>query len=102
MLIVKLYLILFICITVTDRLHFWDNLGAEIHGLLLGKRKPVTLPYILRCSLCQSFWLSIVYVCIFHGFTIVNLAACLFVSSQNQIVVQLLNFIEEKIINIFK
>ena len=102
MLIVKLYLILFICVTVTDRLHFWDNLGAEIHALLLGKRKPVTLPYILRCSLCQSFWLSIVYVCIFYGFTIVNFAACLFVCSQNQIVVQLLNFIEEKIINIFK
>ena len=102
MMIIKCYLILFICVTVTDRLHFWENLGAEVHRLLLGTRKTVPLPYILQCSLCQSFWLSILYILIFGQFTLVNLASCVFVSAQNQLLFQLLNFIEEKIISIFK
>ena len=102
MLIIKLYLILFVCVTVTDRLHFFDNLFSEIHRILMGRRKAVEIPYILQCSLCQSFWLSILYVLIFSNFTLFNFALCVFVSAQNQILMQLCNFIEEKIIDIFK
>lgn len=102
MIIFKLYLILFVCVTVTDRLNFWENMGAEIHRFLLGKRKPVELPYLFRCSLCQTFWVSILYILFFDKLTLLNLALCVFVSAQNQILIQFLNFIEEKIISIFR
>lgn len=98
----KLLLILFICVTVTDRLNFWGNLGSELHRLLLGTKKEVRLPYILTCSLCQCTWVSLIYIAIFYKITLVNIALVIFVSALNQIAFQFLNLLENLIINIFK
>ncbi len=101
-LLFKLLLILFICVTVTDRLNFWGNLGSELHRILLGTKKEVKLPYIFTCSLCQCTWVSLIYVAIFYKITLVNIALVIFVSALNQIMFQLLNLIENLIIIIFK
>lgn len=100
--ILHLLCILFVCVSVTDRFNFWGNLGSEIHRLLLGKRKDVHLPYLLTCSLCQTFWLSLIYIIITGHFTLIYLTLCVAVAGLNQIAFQFLNLIENLLINIFK
>ena len=94
--------ILFVCVTVTDRFNFFGNMGAELHRLLLGKKKEVELPYILKCSLCQTFWLCLLYIILTGHFTIFYITLCVAIAGLNQVAVQFLNLIENLIINIFK
>lgn len=102
MILIKLFAILFVCVTVTDRFHFWDNLGSELHRLLMGKKKQVQLPYVLTCSLCQTFWLSLAYIVVFGHFTLLNMALAVLVCSCNQLMLQTLNLAENFIIFLIK
>ena len=100
--IIHMLCILFICVSVVDRFAFFENLGSEIHRILLGTKKPVQIPYILNCSLCCTFWLCLLYIIITGHFTLIYLTLCVAVAGLNQIAFQLLNLLEFSIINIFK
>lgn len=99
--LLNLFAILFICVTVTDRFNFFENFSGEIHRLLTGNTTPAQLPYVLRCSLCQTFWLGLLYILFTHHFTILGIAAVVLVAGCNSIALQFLNVIEMLIITIF-
>lgn len=100
--LVDLLCILFVCVTVTDKFNFWQNLAQEIRRMVMGTKKEVQLPYLLKCSLCQCFWLSLLYIILTGHFSIPYITLCVAVASLNQIAFQLLNLIENLIIIIFR
>lgn len=97
----NLFLILFVCVCVTDKFNFWGNMATEIRRLIVGTEKPVKLPYILNCSLCQTFWLGLIYLICTANITILNIAVLVGISACNQLLYQTINLIESLILSIF-
>lgn len=52
---------------------FWDNLDAWVNR----KFKFYHLPHILLCALCQTWWLSLLFIIITGQVTVFNIFVCL-------------------------
>ena len=69
---------------------FWDNLDYFINK----KFKFYHIPYILTCGLCQTFWLSLLYIIITGNLSILTIALCLVNANFNKIMIAFYKFIE--------
>ena len=56
--------------------------------------KPFHLPYIFLCSLCQVFWLTLLYTIIAGHFTLVGLLLCLTAAHATKILTPLCRLAE--------
>lgn len=72
---------------------FWNSLDEYINE----KFKFYHLPHILECTLCQTFWLSLLYIIITGNLSIITIMLCLVNAHLNVVVIAIfrtvLNFI---------
>lgn len=94
-----------LCITViivliTDIFQFWNNFSSEIISWITkGKiKKPINIK-ILQCSVCQNFWIGLLYLLIVGHLSIFNIMYILLLSFSTKIIYNFLLFIEEVVIS---
>lgn len=74
MIITNLFLIACILTFITDYSGFWNHVEQALAKWL--KINKCKLPKLFTCSLCQTFWLTLIYICITNHFSIFNLTLC--------------------------
>jgi len=75
---------------------FWDSLDAYIND----KFKFYHIPHILKCTLCQVFWLSILYIIITGNITLLAIVLCLVNAHLNIVLIAIISTIINFIMNI--
>lgn len=62
------------------------------------------LPYIILCALCQTWWLSLLYIIICGPFNLMTIALCLINAHMTKIITPLYRLVENimlKLLNLF-
>ena len=78
---------------------FWDNLDNYINKKFgLGYH----LPYLLQCSLCQTWWLSLLYIICTGHLTLFNIVLCLVNAHLSKVYIPLWTLIENIILKIIE
>lgn len=69
---VNLLIITAIIVFITDLTDFWEYVKKQIWKFAWGKSKPYKEYQlkILDCSLCQTWWIGLIYLLFTHQFTI--------------------------------
>lgn len=75
--VVNLICIAVICVIVTDILKFWDSLERPLSVIFDTK---VKFGKPINCSTCQTFWLGLIYLLVWHCFTLPNLTLVLLIA----------------------
>lgn len=89
-------LIALICVLVTDKTDFFSNVEKMIYKVLHPERQPRELHLkLLRCSLCQTWWCSLVYLIITGNVTLFNLAYALFIAFLTPVIGDLLEWVRD-------
>lgn len=71
--------------------NFWDTMDYYV-----SKKFPLRhLPYILKCSLCQCFWLSVLYLLVTGNFSLLGIVAALLNGHLTKIMIPFLKMLEE-------
>ena len=70
---------------------FWDSLDYYLNKRL----KPYHLPHIFQCTLCQTFWLSLIYILIAHTPILLGIVLSLINAHLSEITIPLLTSIKE-------
>ena len=93
--ILNILLIAIITVIVIDLSGFIQSLE---YGLSKWLRIPnVHIPRPFSCSLCSTFWLSIIYIIIIGKLTILNVAMILLISYMTPIIKDILIFLKDMI-----
>lgn len=71
-----------IIVTLINDTGFWEVVDNQINK----KFRFHHLPHIFHCSLCGSWWLSVIYMIISHNISIFNIMICLMVSYLSEII----------------
>lgn len=92
--------LLLICLFVTliYRSGFWDNLDDYISR----KVQFYHLPYILTCSLCQTWWLSLLYIIVTGNLSILTLVLCIINAHLSKVMIPLTKTIENILMKIIE
>lgn len=94
-LIINLLLInLFVCLV--HEAGFFETIDAMISS----KYKFHHLPYVFMCGLCQTFWLSLLYIIIAGPFNILTIALCLVNAHLTKIITPLYRLIENIVLKV--
>lgn len=91
--IFNILLIAIITVIVIDLSGFVQSLESGLSKWL--HIPSVHIPRPFSCSLCSSFWLSIIYVIIIGKFTILNVAIILLISYMTPIIKDTLIFLKD-------
>lgn len=75
---------------------FWDNLDEYINN----KFKFYHIPHILTCGLCQTWWLSLLYIIMTGNLNLMMIAICLFNAHLNKVVIALYKLIENLLLKL--
>ena len=96
-LIINLLLInLFVCLV--HEAGFFEYMDE-----LVNKKYPLHhLPYLLMCGLCQTWWLSLLYVIITGNLSILTIALCLINAHLTKIVTPLYKLIENMLLKLIE
>ncbi len=99
MLHLEIILIALIITIVVDLTDFIDSLKTGLNKLLLPKLNLTTLKIpLLECSLCLTFWTSIIYTLIFYQLNIYLIAYILIVSFNTDIIRDIIIKLKDRII----
>lgn len=60
------------------------------------------LPYVFKCGLCQTFWLSIIYVIIAGPFNLLTIALCLVNAHLTKIITPLYKLMENLVLKVIE
>lgn len=98
MMIFKLLLInLFVCLV--HEAGFFETIDTMINE----RYKFYHLPYIFMCGLCQTFWLSLLYVMIVMGqLSVLSVTLCLVNAHMTKIITPLYRFIENLVLKVIE
>lgn len=69
---------------------FWDSLDEYINK----RFKFYHLPHLLMCQLCQTWWLTLLYILVTGNFSLFNICVCLFIAYMGDIWRPILNLIK--------
>ena len=92
-----------IWVLILDQFHFWDEITSIFSGMITNGliKKPIQLkPF--SCSLCMSWWTSLLYVLIIGKISILTVLFILLVSFTTPIINQLLTLIKMTFIKMFE
>lgn len=73
-----------------------------IDGMISQKYKFRHLPYIFLCGLCQTFWLSLLYIVIAGPFNLLTITLCLVNAHMTKIVLPLYRFVENLLLKVIE
>ena len=97
MMILNLLLInLFVCLV--HEAGFFETIDTMISE----RYKFYHLPYIFMCGLCQTFWLSLLYVIITGQLSILSVSLCLINAHMTKIITPLYRFIENLVLKVIE
>lgn len=105
--VLTLFTIALVITVVWDVLQFPNEIANGIASWLTrGKITNVTLSKPFGCSLCMTFWCSLIYVLVTNGFVsistfITNLAICLLVAYSTTYIQMTINLINKFLLNLF-
>lgn len=77
--------------TLVELSGFWENLDEWVNK----KFRFHHLPYILRCTLCQTTWLCLLYMCCVGEVSILNIAVCLMMAHSTELIQPMIRLIIE-------
>ena len=77
---------------------FFKTLGTVINE----RWKFYHLPYVFKCGLCQTFWLSIIYVIIAGPFTIPGICLCVVNASLTRVTQPLCRLVENILLKLIE
>lgn len=77
---------------------FWDNLD----GYISKRFRFHHLPYIFTCALCQTWWLSLLYIIIAGKLSLLNIALCLVNAHLSKVYIPLWTFVENLLLKIIE
>lgn len=82
---------------------FWDNMDYFLNKHLRSKGQPFYhLPYIFSCCLCQTMWLSVLYIVITGNLSLLTLALCLANATLNKVLTAIIQTIENYLFKIIE
>lgn len=67
-----------------------------------GKWKFAHLPYIMLCALCQTFWLSLIYVIATGQFSLLTLALCVLNGHMTKVMIPLYRLVENILLKVIE
>ena len=102
---VNIILIAIICTIVTDLTDFFPTIKKYIWKFTFGKNKPYKeYPLkLLDCSLCQTWWLSLIYLIIIHKVSLLTIAFTLFIAFLTPVISSIIVLVKDifaKLLNI--
>lgn len=74
-----LYITLFVALIFESG--FWDNLDEEINR----RFKFYHLPHLFKCSLCQVWWLGLIYLIFTHNLSLFNMVVVMLFANTPEI-----------------
>lgn len=103
MLYLNCFCITLICVFVTDIFAFWETFSKGLMSIITkGKINAPIKGKLFYCSLCQNFWLSLIYLISVGCVTIPNVLYILVLSFCTNILKEIILTIEDKIIKIIR
>lgn len=75
---------------------FWDNLDEWISKTYRFRH----LPHLLTCSLCQCWWLSLLYIIITGNLSLLNIALCLINAHLTEVTIPLCTAVKDFLLKI--
>lgn len=100
---INILLIALICTVVTDRTDFFQHIEKAIYKILHPSRQPRELHWkLLRCSLCQTFWCSTIYLIISNSISLFLIAYSLVVAFMTPVIGEMVDFIRDLFIRFFE
>lgn len=82
-------------VLVTDVFQFWENFSPVIsRWLTRGKISKPIPSKLLTCSVCQSWWLNLLYLIVSHNLSLMNIMIILLLSFSTSLVYDLLLLVE--------
>ena len=102
--IINILLIATICVIVTDCTDFFEYVKHWIWKFAFNNSKPYRNfeIKILQCSLCQTWWCSLIYLIFSHNITLYYIAFALFAAYMTPVINTTLIFIKELFAFIFE
>lgn len=97
MIYLNLLLICLFWVLVTDYARFGESI-EEIISRRKGKK--ITLSKIFKCSLCQSWWTSLLYLIITSNISVFSVVAALFFACSTTLIYDTVNLLYDLIIKI--
>lgn len=73
-----------------------------LDGMINQKFKFRHLPYIFLCGLCQTFWLSLIYVAIAGPFNLITIALCLLNAHLTKIITPTYRLLENLLLKLIE
>lgn len=90
-----------ICVFVTDVFCFWETFSKGLMSIITkGKINAPIKGKLFYCSLCQNFWLSLIYLFCIGCVSIPNILYIITLSFCTNILKEIILLIEDKIINL--
>ena len=87
--------IMIACVLVTDVFGFWDNFSPILsRWLTKGKISKPIPSKLLTCSVCQSWWLNLLYIILTGHLSVLNVMLILLLSFSTGVVYDILVTIE--------
>ena len=100
---INILLIALICTIVTDRTDFFQHIEKAIYKLLHPSRQPRELHWkLLRCSLCQTFWCSTIYLIISNNISLFWIAYSLVVAFMTPVIGELVDYLRDILFKFFE
>lgn len=103
MLYLQCLCITLICVFVTDIFCFWETFSKGLMCFITkGKINAPIKGKLFYCSLCQNFWLSLIYLICVGAVSIPNILYITALSFSTNILKETLLTLEDKIINLIR
>lgn len=100
---INILLIALIVTIVTDRTDFFQHIERVIYKVMHPSRQPRELHWkILRCSLCQTFWCSTIYLITSHNISLFWIAYALVVAFMTPVIGELVDYLRDILLKFFE
>ena len=95
--LINILLIALICVIVTDLTDFFDFINRIVWNWIYNNKKPYTGKKfkLLSCSLCQTWWLSFIYLIATKDLHLYSIAYALLIAFLTPVIAEAVLFIKD-------